>query len=140
MWVSYLLVSDLSSNRLIIDEEFYSLLRFCLPSLISCSPPRNYGDQSLGFITILNDVFKISRFTCRVGFWERTVFAVRRYIRLKTFSVPVSGNFTDEEAENRVEFPLEESGLSKGYPLQRDDVQTTPSRDDHKQYVGKFID
>ncbi|KAK6628865.1 hypothetical protein RUM43_002682 [Polyplax serrata] len=50
-------------------------------------------------------------------------------------SVITDGNFTDEEPDNRVEFPSEENGLSKGYPLQRDDIQTVSSRDDQKQYV-----
>lgn len=56
------------------------------------------------------------------------------------FSVITDGNFTDEEPDNRVEFPSEENGLSKGYPLQRDDIQTVSSRDDQKQYVGEFRD
>lgn len=50
----------------------------------------------------------------------------------------VNGNFTDEEIDNRIVFPPEEHGLSKEYPLQRDEVQTTPSRDDRKQHIGKL--
>lgn len=53
-------------------------------------------------------------------------------------AVIVNGNFTDEEVDNRIVFPPEEHGLSKEYPLQRDEVQTTPSRDDRKQHIGTF--
>lgn len=54
-------------------------------------------------------------------------------------TVIVDGNFTDEEVDNRIVFPPEEHGLSKEYPLQRDEVQTTPSRDDRKQHIGTIF-
>ncbi|KAL0280485.1 UNVERIFIED_CONTAM: hypothetical protein PYX00_001759 [Menopon gallinae] len=73
-------------------------------------------------------------------FVKLKLFFANRWILVSevTFdSVIVNGNFTDEEMENRVILPMEDhGGFSKEYPLQRDEVQTTPSRDDRRQNVA----
>ena len=56
-----------------------------------------------------------------------------------SFTVIVNGNYSDEETENGVvNFPFEGNEVNKGYPLQRDDVQTTPSKNDHNQFIGEL--
>ncbi|XP_021937561.1 discoidin domain-containing receptor 2 isoform X4 [Zootermopsis nevadensis] len=72
---------------------------------------------------------------------------VGRYVRLQLYfaakwimvsevsfdSVVVSGNFTEEEIEGGI---LKTDDHGKEYPLQRDEVQTTPSRDDRANSAG----
>jgi discoidin domain receptor family protein 2 len=53
--------------------------------------------------------------------------------KLFIVSVVVSGNFTEEEIEGGI---LKTDDLGKEYPLQRDEVQTTPSRDDRVNTAG----
>lgn len=68
---------------------------------------------------------------------ERTVRVDAPCSKYFIFSAIVTGNFTDEDEENGIPNTPEHS-LSKEFSLQRDDVQTTPSRNDHK-LPGKTI-
>jgi hypothetical protein len=52
---------------------------------------------------------------------------------LAVLSVVVVGNFTEEEIEGAI---MKTDDHSKEYPLQRDEVQTTPSRDDRPNGAG----
>jgi discoidin domain receptor family protein 2 len=54
-------------------------------------------------------------------------------MRLIVVSVVVVGNFTEEEIEGGI---LKTDDHGKEYPLQRDEVQTTPSRDDGANSAG----
>ncbi|XP_069671795.1 discoidin domain-containing receptor 2 isoform X3 [Periplaneta americana] len=72
---------------------------------------------------------------------------VGRYVRLQLYfaakwimvsevsfdSVVVVGNFTEEEVEGGI---VKTDDHGKEYPLQRDEVQTTPSRDDRANSAG----
>ena len=54
-------------------------------------------------------------------------------IKFIIVSVVVLGNFTEEEVEGGI---LKTDDHGKEYPLQRDEVQTTPSRDDRANTAG----
>jgi len=68
--------------------------------------------------------------------YEYTV-ETTRYIEVRLFmvvlSVVVVGNFTEEEADGG---DMKSDDHGKEYPLQRDEVHTTPSRDDRANSAG----
>jgi discoidin domain receptor family protein 2 len=63
----------------------------------------------------------------------KTARCVEVRLKMAVLSVVVVGNFTEEEADGG---DIKTDDHGKEYPLQRDEVQTTPSRDDRAKSAG----